>query len=158
MLYLGLHQSLEHRLDSAEIMVGNSDADAECRYQHQGVFQHADPRYSANAAGQYESCHDDKCDRDGQRTTYGVEAGDLDDEAQTGKLQLQVRNNEEEADDCNQGCQILVPVALLEEVGLGVEREFASCLPDSGQNKERDNVGQRKAVSYTHLRAHETVL
>ena len=33
MLYLGLHQSLEHRLDSAEIMVGNSDADAECRYQ-----------------------------------------------------------------------------------------------------------------------------
>src|ERR1035441_4102398 len=58
-----------------------------------------------------------------------------------------LRNNEEEADDRNQGCQILAPVALLEEVGLGVEREFASGLPDSGQNKERDNVSQRKVCN-----------
>ena len=88
MCRLGLRQRFEHGPDSAEVVVGNSYADAEGSNQHEGILQHANPRHRANAAGKNEPGDDDERDQHRQRAADCLEARHLHNYAQPGQLQL----------------------------------------------------------------------
>ncbi len=66
-----------------------------------------------------------------------VEAGDLDDDAESGELNLQIGNDEEDAEEGDEEREDVAAISLLEEIGLSLKAMAATQLPDVGKDVER---------------------
>src|SRR5271170_7963303 len=64
-------------------------------------------------------------------------------DSQAGELELQVGDDEDYADQCDDGFQIAASITYAEEIGLRLEPEFSAGFPHLRKDEERDHVHQR---------------
>ena len=135
-----MHQRGKHRGHPAEMDQRNADTDGDRRKDHQRILHDAHPSDGADPTRKHEGHqqHDGDCHR--RHLSNRVEARDGDDNSNPRDLQLQVRNEANDAHNAYECSQVFALVAFTEEVGLGLHPVSSAHLPDLRKNEERHDV------------------
>src|SRR5262245_5042952 len=122
----GMRERGEHGTNSAEVDPRYADADSHGSQDHQHVLQDTYPRDCTDATDKDECRDKGDSDDHGWSAADAASAGHLDDDSQTGELQLQVRNDEDDSDDGDEGDEIFTSVPRSEEVRFGLQAVSSS--------------------------------
>src|ERR1700739_4472616 len=92
-----LHQPVKHRPDASEIMKRYINSDRSHRNDHKEILEDAHPRHCTHASRKHKESNQSNSNHHGGGTGKAVEACDLHDDSETGELELQVRDEKNNA-------------------------------------------------------------
>ena len=136
-----IDQGGEHLANAAEIHVRKPDAYEEGGEEHEKVLDYADPRNGADTADKHECSNKREGDEYGCCPADAAKARYLHNNPETGELELQIGNNENDANQRREGRQVLASVTLTEEVRLRLHAELLADFPDLRKKIEREHIG-----------------